>query len=118
MPKKAKYAIGITIYLAVLIGSALHFRNILYWDINRAIGRLDYQRVRILIERRPRLVNELDDRGQTPLHNAINCFNPPDLQNICTDLLKKGTDINARDPRRVARDKLKTIIRHPVQKLQ
>ncbi len=97
MTTKAKYAIGITIYFAVLIGSILIFRNILYWDIHRAIGRLDYQRVKILIERKPHLVSEKDDSGSTPLHSVINRFHPPGLQNTCTVLLQKGADINAKD---------------------
>ena len=97
MPKRAKYAIAITLYLAVLVGSYLHFRHILYWDIHRAIRMGNIERFRLLIECRPRLVNELDSGGCTVLHNVIVHLGPAMELDMYTDLLEKGADINAKD---------------------
>jgi ankyrin repeat protein len=97
MPAKTKYIIGITLYFAVLIGSILLFRHILYWDIHRAIDTNDHRRVMRLIQRKPSLIHKTDHFGSTPLHKVFNRLHSPELITVSTALLEKGADINARD---------------------
>lgn len=111
IPKKAKYAIAITLYLAVLIGSYLHFRHILYWDIHRAIQTGNTTRVRVLIALKPHLVHKVDFNGNTPLHKTVIYSGQPDSpESLYAHLLEKGADIEAKDnsgrtPLRVAVDR-------------
>lgn len=83
-----------TLMLTVGIGTYYVLSGRIYTSIHTALRSNDFSAIKLMVSRDPRLLNQLDDFGETPLHIAVRIAAATNDTAMVEYLLEHGADAN------------------------